>query len=241
MAAPAVPNDKQQQMMIQDHPKVILICVILNDRHEASLACAAGLLRLQTALACSPERIEAHMHFVASLDAACNALRQHPTAVGAAVLTASMGFHPDFPLRALASGLPVVAACYPLPTMDWERVKSQPAGEDPRFWGNTYSIEPPAAAAGEEYVRVSEAGLGVAWIRKEVVTGILARRPELLSADGKTAALAVEGVFEGRRRAAHQRFLDLYGGDVYADLERPASSTGPLEFGGCVGMRNVLR
>lgn len=219
----------------------VLLCVVTNSKHEASLACAASLLRLQTVLMSSAQRIRADMHFVTTIDDALNVLKDHDTAVGAAILDASLGFDAEFPLRALASGLPVVVASYPLPRIDWDRVKTQPATEDPQFWGNVYSIKPSGRIGHGGYAHVTDAKLGVSWVRKDVVKDILSRHPELVTEDGTAAMLAVGGVYEKKLRTADERFLDLYGGEVWADIERPATSTGPVEFGGCVGIRSVLR
>ena len=106
MSAPAPAAQQQQQ---QPQQADVVLCIVTNGRHEASLACASSLLRLQMALMCAPRAIRADMHFVRSVDDGLNALRAHPTAAGAALLDASMGFDPEFPLRAMASGLPVVA------------------------------------------------------------------------------------------------------------------------------------
>lgn len=217
----------------------MLLCIVTNGRADATLSCAVSLLRLQTLLMRSPERIKADMHFVRSMDDALHALRTHGTARGVAIVDSSMGFTPEFPLRAMASGLPVVVASYPLPVVDWERVKSQPATEDPQFWGNVYSCKPSGRFGPGGYAHVLEARLGVAWIDRQVVADIEARHPELVSEDG--VMFASEGVYGGKRRTADERFLDLYGGDVWADIERPGNSTGPMEFGGCVGARTVLR
>lgn len=217
----------------------MVLCVITNGRPDATLSCAVSLLRVQNALMTGQQKIRADMHFVQGFDDALQTLRAHPTAQGMLVVDTSMGFNAEFPLRAMASGLPVVVASYPLPGVDWERVKRQPENEDPQFWGNVYSCKPSGRFGPSGYAHVTEARLGVAWISKQVVSDIAARHPELVAEDG--VMFATEGVYGGTRRTGDQRFLDLYGGDVWADLERPSVSTGPMEFAGCVGVRSVLR
>ncbi len=229
----------------QQQPTTFMLCMVTNGRAEASLSCAFSLLRHQTVLMTTPQPLKADMHFVSTVDEALNALRHHPSAVGAAILDTSLGFDPEFPLTAMQSGRPVVVASYPLPHVDWERVKAaakDPGAEEPRFWGLQYSVEPSGAAPHDDgYVPVAKARLGVAWVTKAAVDDIVRRHPEVLSDDGTWANLASPGVYDGKRHTAEERFFKLYGAEVVADLQRPATSTGPMEFGGCVGLRTVLR
>lgn len=221
-------------------PRVTVLLCVVAPHDQASIAVAGGLLRLQAMFMTMPGRaFDLRLQFVDSLNGALNALAATPQASGAAIMHASKGFNPDFFLAAMDSGLPVVAATYPLAHLDWERVKTQPAGEDPQYWGNVYNVKPTTRAAPPGYVHVEECEFGVAWIAKKAVDDVLARHPEVV-ADGY-AALAVDGVFDGKRMTADQRFMALYGGDVFADIKYPALTVGPQEFGGCVGMRTVLR
>lgn len=233
-------------MSTPQQPTTFMLCMVTNGRAEASLSCAFSLLRHQTVLMTTPQPLKADMHFVATVDDALNALRQHPTAVGAAILDTSLGFDPEFPLAAMHSGRPVVVASYPLPGVDWDRVKETakrpPPGEEPRFWGLQYSVEPSGAPPhGDGYVPVAKARLGVAWVTKAAVEDIVRRHPGIVTADGSWATLAAPGVYDGKKLTAEERFFKLYGAEVVADVQRPATSTGPLEFGGCVGLRTVLR
>lgn len=228
-------------------PRCILLCVVVGPRQEVSLACARSLLRLQALLMVSPVPVLADMHFVGSVNEALTALLRHPDATGLALVDASIAMDPAFPLRAMDSGLPVVTGCYAVPGVDWERVKrcaAEKSDEDPAHWGNTYSVTPatPEDRRGP-YVRVDDAKLGLVWVRREVVLDVAKRHPEVVGRDGSAAALALEGVYDGVHRTADRRFLDLLGDDVtvWADLDGPATSTGLVEFGGCVGLRSVLR
>jgi hypothetical protein len=142
----------------------------------------------------------------------------------------------------MRSGLPLVTGVYPLPTIDWDRVQSQPAGEDTHSWGVQYNVEP--AAAGPGYVKAKSpesAKLGLAWIRKSAVEAVVRDHPDIATADGQYASLAVPGIVDGQRLSGSERFLRMYGKEVWVDVEHPASSSGPMEFGGCVGARHVLR
>lgn len=214
----------------------IVLCLVTNGRHDASLGCAISMLRLQTELMGTQQRLHADMHVVNTLDDALNVLHTHPTAKGMVLAETTMGFDARFPLAAMRSGEPLVVASYPLPHVNWERVATQPGGDEPpAHWGHEYNVTPVAGARPDErgYLEVEREGakLGVCWVSREVTTAIAS----------KTDNFAMPGIYDGRRMDGYQRFLSLYDGKVMADVERPASSSGPMEFGGCVGARTVLR
>jgi hypothetical protein len=221
----------------------LLLCVITNDRGEVSLACASNLLRFQTQLMTTAEAVRTDMQFVRRFDDALNALRAHDSAEGAVVIDGTLGFDAQFPLRCLRSGRPLVAGCYPLPVIDWDRVAGQPEGEEPRQWGNQYSAVLAGPVDADGYAPASEARLGLAWVAKRVVDALVTREPGVVSEDG-TACFAARGVYDGKLRDEHQRFLDLCGRCGFraaVDVTMPAVSSGPVEFGGCVGARPTLR
>lgn len=228
---------------MQQHPKSMAVCVIVGPDQQVSLMCAVSMLRMQMLVMTLPEPMRTLMHFVRSFDEALNVLHASD-AVGAFVVQGSMGFETDFPVTCICNDLSVVACTYPLPRVDWERVKSMPiGGEPPEFWGNSYNVTPLEPVAGKDFVRVDPqtAQLGAVWVAKRVVEDIARRRPDLVSADGKVASFGAPGVYEGRALNEYQRFLSLYGGEVWTDLQRQATSSGLTEFGGSVGARTVLR
>lgn len=232
----------------------LLMCVVTAGRQEASAYCAISLLNFQNALMCSEGGETTDMHFVTSLDDALNALHADADAAGLCVIDAMCSFNPTFPVSALNSGLPVVLAAYPLPVVDWERVKRRAAcdpdassGEPAQHWGNVYNVavgeETVPGASGEgEYARAEGVTcMRVAWISKAALADVVSRHPEVLTSDGSAGAFALRGVYDGQRQDGVARFLSLYGGAAWVDLQRPAGLAGPLEFGGCVGARDVLR
>lgn len=225
--------------------RTLLICVVTNGRQDASLTCASTLLRLQMMMMTASEPTKSDVHFVATTDDALNILWRHPTAFGAVLLDAACGVDPEFVKGAMSSELSVVVAPYALPGINWERVKKAPKSELPQYWGNTYSVKVSGKPGNNGYVHVEDARLGVAWVHRHAVQAAVVRHPEIVGTSGengeKRAAFAVEGVMDGRRLTADQHFLAVYGGDVYADVDHAATSSGPVEFGGCVGLRTVLR
>jgi hypothetical protein len=221
--------------------KHVLVCVVTAQRNDLSLICAMSLLRMQNALMTLGEPVRADVHFVATFDDAVNALRATEGAAGALIVEGNVGFDAQFALRAMGSGLPFVVGAYPLPAIDWERVKTQPKAEPAEHWGHVYNIRPTGRTGPRGYIEVADAALGVCYLAADVPTSIAARHPEVLSADGATGSFAQAGVYDGKRLGAHQRLIALWGGSVWADVDAPVSSSGPTEFGGCVGSRSYLR
>lgn len=226
-------------------PKHLIICVVTGTRAEVSLMAAISMLRLQIRLMASQTPIRADMHFVPDINAALHTVYATEDAdeqAGALVVDGSMGFDTDFVLRALdAPDVPLLLGVYPLPTIDWDRVRTCPAGEDPQNWGNVYNVQPLSAPDARGYVVVDRTShLGMLWLRAGVLRDIAARHPEVVGGEGD-CAFACAGKYDGLTVSAHRRFLDLYGGRILADPRAGASSSGATEFGGCVGARNVLR
>lgn len=248
---------KEAQDEADDALKVAILVVVGSGRKDANLVCATSLLKLQTALMVAPEKIRAHMDFVATLDDALNVLHAcKDQVVGGVVVRADVGFDPEFVLRCMRASArgdfardhgTFIVGSYPLATVDWEAVKAkgsaasckEPAG----FWGNVYNAEPvegPPSAAG--YIRAAAVkDLGLAWLDTGVLAGIARRHPDIVSADGSRAAFATPGVFGGKVQSAEQRFLSLHDGEMWIDVHALAVGTGAVEFTGCVGARQVLR
>ena len=237
----------QASQASQPTKALCLIIVAGQQRREASLACASSLLRLQTALMGIEERVRADLHVVTSTNDALNVLRNAGADTeGALVVHSTVGFDPDFLIRALRSQRGLVLASYPLPIIDWARVEERgKAGEErepPEMWGNVYSVEPAEKPGPDGYARVSQVrDLSLFWIRKPVLDDIARRHPEVVA--GEHSAFCVPGVFGGQYMDAEQRFVSLLDGTVeaWADVDTPAVNTGPAEFAGCVGARRELR
>lgn len=238
---PAAHADEASTSAAASAPVPILICIVVDAKKDVSLMCSISLLRLQQEIMGQGVPMRTDIHFVTTLDEALNELHK-ADAKGMFVVRGTMGFDPAFVLAAVASELPVVVATYPLPTVDWERVKTQPAPEPAKHWGNTYNVKGLGGTIRPGgYVQVTEAQLGAAWVAKSVVTGIVASTPSVVTQQGDRACFAAPGIYDGQYLTEDQRFLSLYGGEVWADIQRPATSSGPTEFAGCVGARAVLR
>lgn len=233
----------QQQQPAAHH---VVICVLTGQSSDVTLMTAVSMLRLQQTLLTFQTPIEAEVHFVRDFNDALHLVHRAAKGphTGALIVEGKLGFDPRFVLRALATTVPLVVGVYPLPVVDWQRITTRPSDEPPEEWGNVYNVTPvhpgrPADANG--YLEVSrEASLGLLWLRAGVLQQIAERHPETVQADQSTA-FGLPGVSGGRVLNPHHRFLDLYGGTVMADPDSGATSSGPTEFGGCVGARSVLR
>lgn len=223
----------------------LVICVVTGARSDVTLMTAISMLRLQSRII-AEQGIKAEMHFMATLNDALEMV--HSTAegdAGALVVSGTHGFDAQFVIRAMRTDVPLLLGVHPLPTIDWERVKTQPAGEEPHCWGNVYNVKPARGGAVDEHGYMEAeavSALDVMWLRARVLRDIVARHPEVRAGGAAGGcAFACEGVYDNARALAHERFLKLYGGKILADPEACATSSGPTEFGGRVGARSVLR
>lgn len=225
--------------------KHVVVCVVTGPKTDVTLTAAISLLRLQTQLMAHPERIQADVHFVHDFNAALNVVHRSEGAQGGLIFEGGIGFDAAFLLRAMERpAAQVVAGVYPLPVIDWARVASRPQGEEPSMWGNVYSVKTTGATdPGTGYLEAEakDAALGLVWVRTSALADIVTRHPGIMTADRSVAAFARDGVYDGVETTAYSRFLALYGGRLLADPEAGATSSGPAEFGGCVGARSVLR
>jgi hypothetical protein len=131
----------------------------------------------------------------------------------------------QFILRGLASEEPVVAGVYPMPTIDWNKVKTaaEAGVSDPvllQTRGYTFNLKPETAQhIGNGYARVPEAKLGAVILKKEALSCMDAQPP---TSDDENLCRA-------------------WGKDIVVDMDNQCTNFGPVEFAGCVGLRNILR
>lgn len=185
-----------------------------------SLGFAVALLRLQVALQTAPN-MQAVVDFVPSVRAAAVAAKRDGAFDAVVAVSSTLSFPAGFVLRGIVTPAPFVAGVYPLPGIDWERVKAR-AGlgtEDMRFKGNTYNIDPERAKRCDVpgYMAVEAAGLGAVVLKGEAVE-------------------AVAGAAEG---ATDEAICAAWGEPILADLDHPCVNQGPMEFTGCVGFRTA--
>lgn len=198
--------------------KVLL--AVVGDLGTCSLGFAVSMLRLQSALQNSPVAIQAMMEIVPSLRAAL-ALAQKDAEIKAVVaIRSTLTFPVGFVLRALSSGKPFTAGIYPLPKIDWERVKAKVgSGESPEFRGNVYNVDASkASSVVKGIMEVTDIEPGAVILTREAIDAVHAKAPK-----------------------TDEDVPSAWGRTIYADVEQQCANFGPAEFFGCVGLRSVLR
>lgn len=202
----------------------VLLAVVTSD--SCSIGFAVSMMRLQTAIQSAPN-VHATLELVPSLHAAIQ-LAAAPPAPGTepfdtvVAVTSHLSFPASFVLRALAAAPAFITGIYPLPWLDWERVRSKArdtTGEDLAFRGNVYNVDAAAARhAGNGYLAVPCAKLGAAVLKREAIDAL------------KDVAVLTD-----------EALCEAWGKDIYADIDHQCSNFGAVEFTGCVGHRTVIR
>lgn len=152
-----------------------------------------------------------------------------------------MAATPEMLKKAINSPLPFITGVYPLPTIDWTKVQDVSSSEDCSCRGLTYNADVAKASAQEgDYVQVRNSTLGVAVLKRDVISAILEQHGEAVIAEPQHM-LYSEAIVDGRLLNKDENFCRMWGKDIAVDVEHPCSLTGPLPFLGCVGQREVLR
>lgn len=189
---------------------------------ECSLGFAVSMLRLQTALASAPIQIQAVLHVVPSVCDVLKVMADDSSFRAAVCVNSDITFPAGLILRALSTGQPYVTGVYPLPRLDWERIKEKAATktvESAQFWGNTYNVDASKAKfLGGGYIEVDRADPGVVVLTRDAAEAIHAKKP-----------------------ASDADIPRAWGKAILADIDHGCSSFGSMDFFGCVGMRNALR
>ena len=203
----------------------VLLAVVTSD--SCSIGFAVSMMRLQTAIQSAPN-VHAVLELVPTLHDAIQVAAAPPGDAdtepfdAVVAISSHLSFPASFVLRGLSAAPAFIAGIYPLPWLDWERVKSKAhstSGEDLAFRGNVYNIDPAAAKhVGAGYLVVPSAKLGAVVLKREAIEGL------------KGAAVTTD-----------EALCQTWGKDIYADIDHQCANFGPLEFTGCVGHRTVLR
>lgn len=224
-------------------PPIVLLAVVTDGRAEMNLQCCVSILHLQVELmTAKSDNFGAELMFARDLNDVLDRLHRDKRLVGAFVIRHNASIPGAFALKAFRSKERIVVSPTPLPVIDWERVKNRvlDAAEDTRFSGNVYNVKLEGLPRSDGYARVSSMFVADGmFVRRDVVDGIAEKYPEV-TADDKSA-FALDGVYDGKYATGTQRFLDLYGDKVWADVENQGGASGPIEYVGCVGARKVLR
>ena len=224
-------------------PPIVLLAVVTDGRAEMNLQCCVSILHLQVELmTAKSDSFGAELMFARDLNDVLDRLHRDKRLVGAFVIRHNASIPGAFALKAFRSKERIVVSPTPLPMVDWERVKAHvlDAAEDTRYSGNVYNVKLEGLPRSDGYARVSSMLVADGmFVRRDVVDGIAERNPDITTAE--KSAFALDGVYGGKYATGTQRFVDLHGDKVWADVENQGGASGPIEYVGCVGARKVLR
>lgn len=224
-------------------PPIVLLAVVTDGRAEMNLQCCVSILHLQVELmTAKSDSFGAELMFARDLNDVLDRLHRDKRLVGAFVIRHNASIPGAFALKAFRSKERIVVSPTPLPVVDWERVKAHvlDAAEDTRYSGNVYNVKLEGLPRSDGYARVSSMLVADGmFVRREVVDVIAERNPDITTAE--KSAFALDGVYGGKYATGTQRFVDLHGDKVWADVENQGGASGPIEYVGCVGARKVLR
>ncbi len=229
--------------MPPSQPPRVLLAVITDGRSEMNLQCCVSIMHAQLELITATENaFVAELLFVERLNDALDRLHKDATCAAAFIVRHNAYVPGPFALKACRSGEKIVISPSPKPAIDWARVKEKcaTATETPQHIGNTYNARLEGLPRPDGYASARD----VEWVdgmfvRREVVDDIAAKFPDIVSPE--KSSFALDGVYGGRFVRGTERFFEMYGGDVWADVENQSGVSGPQDFVGCVGARKILR
>jgi hypothetical protein len=179
-----------------------------------------------------------------------------PTATHFLFVDADIGFEPDQVFRLIESGADVVAGCYPIKRINWEKLKRAIENNRPKLASASldYVLEindPDHVAVVNGFTRVRYAGTGFLMIRRHVFEKMCAH-PDYASLQffrehshdalaGSPNRFALfecmidpkTGTYLSEDFAFCKRWTDI-GGEIWADLQSELDHVGPSVFHGDV-------
>ena len=225
----------------------VLVAAITNGRTDSTLAFCTMLLKLQGTAGTSPGTNLTIQFFGTKNDALTFFLKNTSFDVIVCIDTWK-ACDPRFILDPPPEGMPFVVGAYPLPSIDWNRVKTSIAtsAEAPHLVGHAYNISCSPDDNRRErarYVPITSAELGIFKMRRCVLEDIVAMHGHSVLASNGKVCIATDEISRetGEVLSGDQRVCALWGKGVYADLEASCTSFGPVGYMGCVGLRNILR
>jgi hypothetical protein len=177
-----------------------------------------------------------------------------PAATHLLFIDADIGFTPDQVFRLIQSGADVVAGCYPIKRVNWEKARRAMAAGRPDLASGSldYVLEidnPDEVRVVNGFTRVRYAGTGFLMIRRQALERMCAHPPhaplqffrehshDALAGSPNRFALfecmidAATGTYLSEDFAFCRRWTDI-GGEIWADLESRLDHVGPSVFHG---------
>lgn len=224
----------------------VLVGVVTDGKTTISLQVITALIRLQEYLhtASAEPCFVVEVAFVKDANEALNMLHRGAGLAGAFIIDRDASVDPDFMVRAFRSGKSCVVCTMPLPHMDWNRVEEKilDPTEEVHLVGAVYNLDVDPVTIAEEpesiagYARVKTIRAADAFfVRRGVLDAIAIKHPAILAEP--LSAFYVDGAIDGTFLRGLDRFLGMWGGEIWTDLQFQGATSGPLEFAGCVGER----
>jgi hypothetical protein len=180
-----------------------------------------------------------------------------PTATHLLFIDADIGFTPEQVFRLIESGADVVAGCYPIKRVNWEKARHAMAAGRPNLAASSldYVLEldnPDEVKVVNGFTRVRYAGTGFLMIRRHVLEKMCAHpayaplqffrehsRDALAGSANRFALFEcmidpATGTYLSEDFAFCKRWTDI-GGEIWADLESRLDHVGPSVFQGDIG------
>jgi hypothetical protein len=177
-----------------------------------------------------------------------------PTATHLLFIDADIGFTPDQVFRLIESGADVVAGCYPIKRVNWEKAKRAMAAGRPNLAAGSldYVLEldnPDEVKVVNGFTRVRYAGTGFLMIRRHVLEKMCAHpgyaslqflrehsRDALAGSPNRFALFEcmidpATSTYLSEDFAFCKRWTDI-GGEIWADLDSRLDHVGPSVFHG---------
>ena len=179
-----------------------------------------------------------------------------PAATHLLFIDADIGFAPEQVFRLMESGADMVAGCYPIKRVNWDKAKRAIAGERPNLEAAAldYVLEiedPDQVKVVNGFTRVRYAGTGFLMIRRHVLEKMCAHPDyaplqffrehshDTLAGSQNRFALfecmidKASGTYLSEDFAFCKRWTDI-GGEIWADLDSRLDHVGPTVFHGDV-------
>ncbi|AGE50173.1 hypothetical protein ATCVCanal1_393R [Acanthocystis turfacea Chlorella virus Canal-1] len=227
-------------------PSKVIIGIVTEGRSDSALQACVSVLHLQMQLMAAPanQAFQADFRFYKTNNEALEDLYRSKEMTGLFVINWSSGVPGAFSLKAYRSSNEVVLGVHSDGVIDWDRVRANitTGKESVEYAGINYNVELEGVPNKDKFVKVKSAKMmDVFFVKRSAVVAIASKHPEVVSNDGQHASFAIEGVYDGQYVNATERFLQLYGKPVYADVEHGINKLAPQDFTGIVGNRSRLR
>jgi hypothetical protein len=180
-----------------------------------------------------------------------------PSATHLLFIDADIGFTPDQVFRLIESGADVVAGCYPIKRVNWEKARRAMAAGRSNLAASSldYVLEldnPDEVKVVNGFTRVRYAGTGFLMIRRQVLEKMCAHplyaplqflrehsRDALAGSSNRFALFEcmidpATGTYLSEDFAFCKRWTDI-GGEIWADLDSRLDHVGPSVFHGDIG------